>query len=428
MSDAGALADSDPGTAGGADAAVPEERAAEPARGAVEAAGDAAAGAAQDSEAVEERAEPERVEPGAGAVAGKARAAVPVEAGQALSGDAAQLLAAVRAVEKGERPASSFYAQAPRPARRAPAPRTAPPPSGGSPVAGAVAPGEPDAAAVAAVREVLAAGGAPEALAARAVEVLGEGAADALRADPWQLLAVPGVMPAQADGFARALLGAGCGPEDPRRTLALAGWLLEQAARRGHTVLESAVLAKALAQYGVADADAALEAAVGEGAALVFHEPLGPPAAEGEEPPVRVLLGLERYALAEESLAEGVARLRTTFGEREDPADGGAAAWERVAEAAPGPSAAELVRAASQSGLVLHVGGEAARAEPAALVAAALRLGLRACLAAYTADGRRRAAALLAAAAPGAAVAGGRPGSGGAQGPSAGTVAGAGGP
>ena len=56
---------------------------------------------------------------------------------------------------------------------------------------------------------VLAAGGAPEALAGQVAAVLGERAAEALREDPWQLLAVPGVRPEQADGFARALLGAG---------------------------------------------------------------------------------------------------------------------------------------------------------------------------------------------------------------------------
>ncbi|MGO4422731.1 hypothetical protein AB4Z54_29520, partial [Streptomyces sp. MCAF7] len=67
--------------------------------------------------------------------------------------------------------------------------------------------------------------------------------------------------------------------------------------------------------------------------------------------------------------------------------------------AAPRPSAAELIRTAAGHGLVAHSGGEAARAEPAALVAAARSLGLRAYAAAHTEDGRRRLAELIDAAA-----------------------------
>ncbi|MGK5500276.1 hypothetical protein, partial [Streptomyces sp. URMC 125] len=44
---------------------------------------------------------------------------------------------------------------------------------------------------------------------------------------------------------------------------------------------------------------------------------------------------------------------------------------------------------------MVHTGGEAARAEPAALVAAARSLGLRAYAAAHSEDGRRRLAELL---------------------------------
>ncbi|MEV6103627.1 helix-hairpin-helix domain-containing protein [Streptomyces sp. NPDC051940] len=327
----------------------------------------------------------------------KPRRTEPIDSGAALSGDAAQLLAAVRAVESGERSARSFYAEAPRSAaRRAPAPASAAPsvpPPGRSPEAGQPRP--VDADALGAIREVLAAGGAPEALAERVGETLGEGAAEVLRTDPWQLLAVPGVTPDNADGFARALLGGDCGPDDPRRALALVGRLLEQAARKGHTALESGVLGKALAQYAVPDAAAALDTAIGEGAVLVFHEVLGEPAAEGEEPPTRILLGLDRYALAEESLADGLARVRTTFRPEDDRTAGGAAAWEAVAVAAPSPSAGELIRASAEHGLVLHTGGDAARAEPVALTAAALTLGLRAYTAAYTPAGRQQAAALL---------------------------------
>lgn len=82
-------------------------------------------------------------------------------------------------------------------------------------------------------------------------------------------------------------------------------------------------------------------------------------------------MGLEGPAMAEESLADGLARIAGTFGA---PAD-----WEK---AATGPGS-ELIRAVAGHGLVTHTGGEAARAEPLALLAAARELGLRACLAAH---------------------------------------------
>ncbi|MYW08125.1 DNA helicase RecD, partial [Streptomyces sp. SID2563] len=62
--------------------------------------------------------------------------------------------------------------------------------------------------------------------------------------------------------------------------------------------------------------------------------------------PGPVLLGLDRYALAEESLADGLARL-VNGGDKE-------ADWSEAAAAAPSPSAAELIRAAAAHGLVAH--------------------------------------------------------------------------
>ncbi|PJJ00995.1 UvrD-like helicase family protein [Streptomyces sp. 2333.5] len=437
---------------------------------------------------------------------------------------AAALAAAVRAVESGERSAASFF-NAPRPARPAapagrpaqgapspgrpqdrpagPAPEPArqqPAPEAGGPArppvvdggatgpaAGAAAPTGPAAAPAPAayapgaegIRQVLAAGGAPEALADRAAEVLGERAAEALREDPWQLLAVPGVRPEQADGFARALLGPACGPGDERRAQALVGWLLEQAAVAGHSALEASALRAALAQRAVPDPDDALQTAIADGAVLVFQDAIEEPGRprpvtdeDGEEAqPVRILLGLDRFAMAEESVADGLARLLNTFeaaaGPEDHPADGpapdedataedataetepapapaadeerpaaetepdngteagaeairpsghadgttndtaarpvrpSAAEWEAAAAAAPSPSAAELIRAAAHSGLVAHTGAEAARAEPAALLAAARSLGLRAFGAAHTENGRRRLATDLTECAPG---------------------------
>jgi hypothetical protein len=230
---------------------------------------------------------------------------------------------------------------------------------------------------VTAVRTVLTEGGAPEALAPQVADALGERAAEFLREDPWQLLSVPGVRPEQADGFARALLGAECGPGDERRTAALVTWQLERAALQGHTALESSAVRGALAERSVPDPDEALQQAIADGAVLVFQDGMEEETADGEEPgqpAVPVLLGLDRYALAEESLADGLARLAKT---------GTDARWEAA-------EPTELVRAVVASGLVAHTGGEAARAEPVALAEAAGALGLRAVVAVHSENGRRR--------------------------------------
>ncbi|MFF7459549.1 ATP-binding domain-containing protein [Kitasatospora sp. NPDC008115] len=284
--------------------------------------------------------------------------------------------------------------------------------------------------------EVLAAGGAPAALAAAAVAVFGDGAAQQLRDDPWLVLTLPAVRPEHADGFARGLLGPAAGPGDQRRAKALVGWLLEQAALRGHSALETGELVSGLERLGVPDAAAAVQAAVIDGRAMPFQEELTGAEAhaaggdEEDEPPTRTLLALERLALAEESLADGLVRLMSTFVPGEDPEapadpadpaedgeteaaeedgdseeDGaeaaeeppaapGPAAWEAAAAAAPSSSATALVRATAESALVLHTGGEAARAEPAALLAAATGLGLRAWAATWTDHGRDAFAAL----------------------------------
>ncbi|MFB8208032.1 helix-hairpin-helix domain-containing protein [Streptomyces sp. NPDC056010] len=364
----------DPGPAGAADAASEAEPGAEGAPALSEA----------EAEIAAQRELRERIEKR------KAEKDGPIEAGGKLSGTAADLLAAVRAVEGGQKPATAFYdSPAPTPARRtttpAPAPvrEQAPAPRAASPES------------VASVAAVLSAGGAPAALGGPAAALLGDRAAELLREDPWQLLALPGVGPEQADGFARALLGAACGPDDERRTAALTGWVLEQAALRGHTALDADRVREALAGRGVGDPEAAVQHAVAEGVVLVFQD--GPEEQEEQEEqeqgdeeaaetaaPGPVLLGLDRYALAEESLADGLARL-VNGGDKE-------ADWSEAAAAAPSPSAAELIRAAAAHGLVAHTGGEAARAEPAALIAAARGLGLRALGAAHSVDGRRRLA------------------------------------
>ncbi|MFD7132515.1 helix-hairpin-helix domain-containing protein [Streptomyces sp. NPDC059894] len=332
----------------------------------------------------------------------------PIDSGAKLSGKAADLLAAVRAVESGAKPAATGFGEpAPAPRRPAPEPERRPQPVVAEPAAAASAPA-PET--VEAVRRVLAGGGAPEALAPQVASALGEGAEQALGEDPWQLLRVPGVRPEQADGFARALLGADCAPDDERRGRAVTVWLLEQAALAGHTALELPTLTAALAQRGVPDADAAVQSTLAEGEALAFQDALEEPGAAsagakraGETPqeqagedeedeeearPVRVLVGLERYALAEESLADGLARVVNS------PPKEASAGWEPAAGAARG-SAAELIRAVAAHGLVLHTGGEAARAETAALLTAARGLGLRAVAACHAPDGRHRLASLV---------------------------------
>ncbi|MFF8355954.1 helix-hairpin-helix domain-containing protein [Streptomyces chartreusis] len=353
--------------------------------------GDASEGAAQQSEAEAElaaqRVERERI------ARRKAERAAPVDSGAKLSGQAADLLAAVRAVESGAKPTATVFSEPEPPRRPAAEPARRPEPAPGS-----AAPAAPASETVESVRAVLTEGGAPEALAAQVAAALGEGAADQLRADPWQLLRIAGVRPEQADGFARALLGAEAGPDDERRGRAVTVWLLEQAALAGHTALELPALTAALAQRGVPDADAAVQNTLAEGEALAFQDALDEPGAparrdeeaeEGEERPVRVLVGLERYALAEESLADGLGRLINSAPKQ----DGSAEDWER--EAGGAGSAADLVRAVAGHGLVLHTGGEASRAEPAALLRAARALGLRARAATAGPQGKERFSALL---------------------------------
>ncbi|MFL4947126.1 helix-hairpin-helix domain-containing protein [Streptomyces sp. MMS24-I31] len=377
----------------------------------------AAAGVSEaEAELAAQRIERERIE------RRKAENKGRIHSGAKLSGKAADLLAAVRAVESGEKPTATVFAE-PEPARR----RTTPEPvrrPGPVSAAAATAAAAPAPETVQGVRQVLTEGGAPDALAPQVATALGEGAQEALRADPWQLLRIPGVRPEQADGFARALLGAECRPEDERRGRAFIGWLLEQAALAGHTALEAPALTAALAQRGVPDPDAALQSALAEGEALVFQDALeetgvpahapAPVAAahdpggyedgnegdeghegdEGEDGqdrrPVRVLVGLERYALAEESLADGLARLINSVPKE----DGSAEGWERAAASAQG-SAADLVRAVAGHGLVLHTGGEASRVEPARLLGEAHRLGLRAWAATHGPLGRDGFAELL---------------------------------
>ncbi|MER6364733.1 helix-hairpin-helix domain-containing protein [Kitasatospora sp. NPDC001527] len=389
-------------------------------------AGSGGGGTAGGAGAVPEQTSPERgageqpVEEQSGGGQGAA------DAGERADADPADRAAAVAALAERVRSVGRSDGGSDGPAAGAPA-------EGGASAAGTdrAVTDEQRAQALRATAEVLTAGGAPAELAGAAVAVFGDGAAEQLREDPWAVLTLPGVRPEHADGFARGLLGPAAGPGDQRRAQALVGWLLEQAALRGHSALEIGEVTAGLERLGVPDPGAAVQAAVLDGRAMPFQEELTGAEAhaaggdEEDEPPTRTLLALERLALAEESLADGLVRLMSTFVPGEDPAevpaqgpaedpaedperdaDGdasaeegaeaaeeapvapGPAAWEAAAAAAPSSSAAALIRAAAEHALVLHTGGEAARAEPAALLAAATGLGLRAWAATWTDHGR----------------------------------------
>jgi exodeoxyribonuclease V alpha subunit len=168
----------------------------------------------------------------------------------------------------------------------------------------------------------------PARFARAAVAMLGRSAEDQLRQDPWRLLAVPQIRPDQADWFARKLLGGQASPQDPRRGRALVSYLLARAARDGHTAVPAGVIATALARFRIEDPAAAIAAAVEEGGVLPFEADPGEDAGldegglpDGDGPgdaddaggaegaTAGILLALARYAMAEETVAEGLQRL-----------------------------------------------------------------------------------------------------------------------
>lgn len=137
-------------------------------------------------------------------------------------------------------------------------------------------------------------------LAGRVSELYGDGAARTLRADPWQLLALPDVRVADADRLALALLP-GVRREDPRRGRALVSHTLARAARDGHTVMPVELVHAALLGEYVPDVAAATAAAVEAGTVLEYTPEEGP-----------AMLALQRYGIAEASVAENCARLLAT--------------------------------------------------------------------------------------------------------------------
>ncbi len=176
------------------------------------------------------------------------------------------------------------------------------------------------------VVELLVGAGLDAKLAAGTADALGPDAARRLRDDPWALLGLTGVGLADADRLAIALLP-GADRQDTRRGRAVVALTLRTATRDGHTVLPVDLVVAALRAEGIADPAAAIGAAVDSGDVL-DHEPPEPefdedadPDTEPPEPdPALRMLSLARYGMAEEAVAENVARLMATAERIADPA------------------------------------------------------------------------------------------------------------
>jgi exodeoxyribonuclease V alpha subunit len=143
----------------------------------------------------------------------------------------------------------------------------------------------------------------PARLAGGALGALGPGAAAVLTDDPWRLLDGGEADLRQADRLASVL---GKGRNDPYRGPSVLVHLLLLAARAGDTAASAGALMAGAMSRGVPDPVTALERAH-EGGRLVIEGDAG---AEGDAE--SRLVSLPRYAMAEESLAEGLARLNAT--------------------------------------------------------------------------------------------------------------------
>ena len=139
--------------------------------------------------------------------------------------------------------------------------------------------------------------GLPARLTFRVVEVLGTAAADLLTKDPWRLLDLPDVRLPEADRLARNVLGAEARPDDPRRGVALIAHVLVSAAREGHTCLAAEDVAAGVRAQGYEDVEVALASALEDERVVATDDGL---------------LSLTRYAMAEDAVADGIARLVAT--------------------------------------------------------------------------------------------------------------------
>jgi exodeoxyribonuclease V alpha subunit len=212
-----------------------------------------------------------------------------------------------------------------------------------------------------------------------AIELLGREAAAELQTDPWRLLSVPGVEVSQADRFAIATLEERPTKEDPRRGRALTAWALTRAARDGHTVMPEETLIAALAGLDAPDPAQAIAAAIDDGGVVDFQTY----ADDGE---ARREIGLLRYAVAEEAVAEGLARLAATATPLAAAVDAKAVVDELD------PAQREAVEGVAAHGVtVLHGGpGTGKSRTVAAVVELARKRGKRIALAAPTGRAAKR--------------------------------------
>ncbi|MDX6287200.1 MAG: exodeoxyribonuclease alpha subunit [Frankiales bacterium] len=220
---------------------------------------------------------------------------------------------------------------------------------------------------------LLVAAGLPARLAAGAVDALGDPAAAALGGDPWLLLDVTDVRPAQADALARSMLGAAARRDDVRRGRALVRHLLLRAARDGHTAMPVPTMHAALSGLDAGDPDLAVAAAVGGGRVVLF---------DGEHP----LLALEHFAMAEDAVADGLQRLMAKADPLCDPA--GCKPFLANLDDAQ----ADAVRAVAAHGVSVLTGGPGTGKSRtvAAVVALANARGARVALAAPTGRAAKR--------------------------------------
>jgi exodeoxyribonuclease V alpha subunit len=130
---------------------------------------------------------------------------------------------------------------------------------------------------------------------------LGDAAAAALAADPWQLMVLPDATVAQADRLARSAQP-DVRPRDPRRLRALAARILSLEARSGHTASPTALVAAELARYGLSS-EGDVRTAIAAGVDAGLMRSIGSPG--GTEPWV----ALETLAAAEDAVARHLLRL-----------------------------------------------------------------------------------------------------------------------
>ena len=279
--------------------------------------------------------------------------------------------------------------------------------------------------------ELLIACRVPARFAGSAVALLGPAAARQLRADPWKLLQIPQIRPDQADWFARQLLDGQASRQDPRRGRALVVHLLVKAARDGHTAVPAEAVLTALSRFGLDEPGPAVVAAIDDGSVLPFEalgaaeDPdveagaaqfgeaeataaadvggpdvgapdVGAPdvgAADVDQPAADdavgpgTLLALTQYAIAEESVAEGLQRLAATA----EPITGTPAAADG-ADTELDDRQRAAVEAVAEHGVSVLTGGPGTGKSRtvAAVVALAAESGLRVALAAPTGRAAKR--------------------------------------